>query len=117
MNLNSGDDDFAPADPATVLVQAGLDPRSAIVALDALRAHGCLRETKADWPAKPAGAITSSDVRLTGWLPAVSDLPVLGDAGRYGLAVPDGTTIAELAGLLVIATDDVLAQRRSLPDV
>lgn len=111
MNLNSGDVSFAPADPELVLASV-LTPDAARRALEALRAAGCLRERQADWPPADPSVLIQNDVRVVDYIPGTDRMDELGSVTRYGITVSPGSTLADVLGLLTIATDDVLDQRR-----
>lgn len=115
MTTNSGDPDFVAPDPALVLLSV-LAPADAERALAALRGAGCLRENLCDWPATDPGTLIQQEIRVTQWLPPADRMEAMGSQGRYGLAVTDGIQIDTLLGVLAIASEDVLAQRRRLLD-
>lgn len=112
MTLNSGQPSFAPPDPAVVLAGTGLDARSVIVALDALRAAGCLRERPGDFPPAPPGVMVLNDVRVVDFMPTDDRLTAeLGTATRYGLHVSRGSTFSDVLGLLSLVTHEVNVRR------
>lgn len=116
MTTNSGQPDFQPNEPghvlATVLPQ--LDTVAVNAAIAALTAAGCLRTSTCDFPPVPEGAIATGDIRITGFIDP-GESTAEGTKERYDIAVPDGTDIRGMLGLLDIAKDDLLARRRALP--
>lgn len=110
MTLDSSQADFAPPDPVSLLCLSGLPTSVAENVVDILRRGHCLREVRADYPPVPPGSLVVYELRLTQYLPdagARLDTP-----GLYGLCVTDGSEITTVLGLLDIARDDVLDQRR-----
>lgn len=116
MTLNSGQPDFQPNEPGHVIAAAMpmMATTHVNMIVDALREAGCLRTSTCDFPPVPEGCIATGDLRVTGYI----DPRESTDAGtneRYDIAVPDGTDIRGMLGLLLIASDDILDRRRQLP--
>lgn len=116
MTINSGQPDFQPNEPGHVLAQAlpQLDSVAINAVVAALAAAGCLRTSTCDFPPVPEGCIATGDLRVTGFIDP-SESTEAGTGERYDIAVPDGTDIRGMLGLLDIASDDLLDRRRQLP--
>lgn len=115
MTLNSSQPDFAPNEPghvlATILPQ--LDAVAVNAAVAALTAAGCLRIDRCDFPPMPSDAVLTGDLRITGYI-VPSESTDDETPERYNIAVPDGTDIRGMLGLLAIAAEDILARRRQV---
>lgn len=118
MSINSGQPDFAPNEPGHVIaaVLGPLHyPEQVNELVAALQAAGCLRMSDCDFPPVPEGCIATGDLRVTGYINPTESTEG-GTAERYDLAVPPGTDIRGMLGLLDIAKDDLLERRRQMRD-
>lgn len=116
MTLNSSQPDFAPNEPGHVIAEVLGPlhyPEQVNAIVEALTAAGCLRIDRCDFPPMPPDAVLTGDLRITGYI-VPSESTDDETPERYNIAVPDGTDIRGMLGLLAIAAEDILARRRQV---